>query len=122
MNAVTLAFLTLVIIFSTSLANAADNDHFGKTNVNAINTGNLQLKGVTWCKKYFDTCVWSESWTGPILNKRETVDASQFVIMQTGITNPEIVDFDDVGGGRYRIIFVYDQQREHNQWIPEFKN
>lgn len=119
MNVVTIAIFTIVVLFMTGVSQAADS-FYGKPNVNAINTGNLQLKGVTWCKKYFDSCVLEENWIGPVLQSRETVDAKQFVTMQMGITNPNIVDFDDVGGGKYRIIFVYDQKSGHDFWIPEY--
>jgi len=119
--AIIVVIFTIVVFMTISNNSRAEDVHFGKVNVDAINTGNLQLKGITWCKKYFDRCVLKETWTGPIMNSRETVDAEQYVIMQMGITNPEIVEFADVGGGRYRIIFVYDQNMQHTPWIPQYK-
>lgn len=94
--------------------------NYGHVNVASINTGNLQLKGVTWCKKYFDQCVFREKWNGPFMASRETVSAEQFVTMQTSIDNPEIVSM-DIDGDMYKITFIYDQEKVHNLWVPEYK-
>jgi len=118
MNIVTLALATLIIVFT--FGNTQAEGFYGKINVDAVNAGNLQIKGVTWCKKYFDVCVINEKWTGPILNSRDIISPSQFVIIQTGISDPQIVGEDDLGDGKYRIIFVYDQNKKHEPWIPEY--
>lgn len=119
MNTITLVILTLVVFMGAGMSQAADHV-YGQVNVGAINTGNLQLKGVVWCKKYFEKCVLSETWSGSTMKERQTVTPNQFVTMQTGITLPQIIDFDDVGGGRYRIIFVYDQTEKHEVWVPKY--
>lgn len=93
---------------------------YGHINVSGINNGNLQLHGVTWCKKYFDMCLFREEWNGPFMSSRETVSPTQFVTMQTSVTNPEIVSIVQ-DGEMYRITFIYDQQREHDLWIPQYK-
>lgn len=123
MNIVTVVVLTIVIVFANGIANGQTRGHYGKVNTSAINTGNLQLKGVLWCKKYFDTCVVRESWMGPTLQSRDTATVSQYVTMMTGITNPDIreVKVMRVNGGNLRITFVYDHRRLHENWVPEFR-
>lgn len=120
-NIVTLVILTLVISLSAAISHAADETSYGDVNISAINSGNLQFKGVTWCKKHFDKCIITETFSGGNLKERELATTDQFVVMQTGITNPVIISSDVVSGGRYRILFVYDQLQEHLPWIPEYE-
>lgn len=119
MNIVSLVVLTIVVVMS-GVSHGAETDHFGKVNVAALNTGNLQLKGVTWCKKYFDVCVVTETWMGPTLQDRQTATVKQYVTMQTGVMNPDIKEVDIESGDKLRITFVYDQNTEHSHWIPEY--
>ena len=116
----TVGVLILTMIALSSIVGA--EEHYGGVNIAALNTGNIQFKGVMWCKKYFDVCVLEEKWTLGVLQGRTTVTADQFVTMQMGITAPTILEKDSVGQGRYRITFVYDQNQVHELWTPMYKD
>ena len=105
----------MVLSYGFSMA----NDNYGNINTDMINNGKLQLTGTIFCKKYFYKCLLSGS-TGVLSEDRVIVNVPQYVIMQTGITNPEIVSV-DVVRGENKIVFIYDQNREHSLWVPEYE-
>jgi hypothetical protein len=114
--------LIVVIIFLGIISYLTPQaNEIGDFNVEGINSGSLQFQGVTWCKKYFDYCVWTEKWIGPILQDRQVVSPEQFVTIQTGITNPEVNEFEEDGNGLYRIRFTYDQRQPHERWVIDEK-
>jgi hypothetical protein len=109
--------LVVLIVFLGIMSHLTSNaQEFGKLNIEAINTGSLQIQGVTWCRKYFDQCIFSEKWIGPILRDRQLVSPEVFVTIQTGITNPEINEFVQDHNELYRITFTYDQNKIHERW------
>lgn len=117
---ITLLFFTVVVFMTVCGNGHADQQFYGQMNITGLNAGSLQLKGVTWCKEYFEKCVIRENFMAGTLQSRELVDPDQFVVMQTGIENPQIVSVESDTGGRHRIIFVYDQKRVHKLWVPEY--